>query len=118
MALPNLLSPVDTPEARSAWSFAHARHHDAIDAALLTLNVNSPQVPLDPMPPLDTAGPWLLDHQEKHTAMNAVLGLTGEDLTKFDLTTPDGLLDFADGNFEEHTGVVEELSRRRVQVEQ
>jgi hypothetical protein len=105
LSLPGLLSVLDTPQAISSWSFAHARDHDEIDAALAAKSFISPPVPLDPMPPFEQAGAWLLLHQQKHSDMNAALQLTGSDLTKFDLQSREELLAFAGENFSEHTDV-------------
>lgn len=109
MPLPLILPPLDSPEARAAYSFSHARDHDEIDDALRKLGVSSPAVPLDPMPPLDEARAWLLLHQLKHTTMNEALGLDGADLTEFDLADPTAFSTFAGENFAEHDSVHQQL---------
>lgn len=117
MALIGLVSPLDTPEAVTRWSFAHARDHDEIDQALLAkLGTPIDGVPLDPMPALDEAEAWLLRHQLKHAAMNAALQLSGENLTVFDLSTKEGLTSFAGANFSEHDSVHQTLAALGVQV--
>lgn len=111
MGLVQLLSALATPEQVAAWSFSHARDHDEIDAALLAqLGVQSPPVQLDPLPTGEALYGFLLRHQEKHTAMNAALGLTGSDLTAFDLRRRDQLEAFAGLNLSEHIDARQALS--------
>lgn len=109
MPLALITTPRYTAEAIAAYSFAHARDHDEIDAALLRRGVSTPTVPLDPMPPLDAATGWLLLHQEKHNAMNAALGLDNTDMTAFDLSTEAGFAAFAGENFADHDSVHQQL---------
>ena len=118
MPLIGLLSPLDSPDVISSWSFAHALDHDAIDQALFAkfgTPING--VPLNPLPPLDQAESWLLRHQLKHTTMNAALGLDGEDLTAFNLGQKDSLDAFAGENFSEHDSVHQTLASLGVQVD-
>lgn len=117
MALVRLLSPLDSPETISVWSFAHARDHDEIDQALYAaLGTPVDGVQLDPMPSLDQAEAWLLRHQGKHTTMNAALGLAGENLTVFNLSQKDQLDSFSGANFSEHDSVHQTLAAMGVQV--
>lgn len=110
MSLVGILSAGNTPQLLSAYSFQHARDHDDIDAALLTLGFPPVRIPLDPMPDLKQAQFWLLLHYQKHIAMNTVLGLQGDDLTKFDLSQPENLAGFVGSNYSEHDSVYQTLS--------
>jgi hypothetical protein len=103
MPLALLVPPRYEVETLAAFSFAHARDHEEIDAALLMQKgISTPTVPLDPMPPLNAASSWLLLHQQKHNAMNEALGLDNADLTGFDLNTKEGFNTFAGENFSDH----------------
>src|SRR6266568_2715272 len=111
MPLALIQTPRYTAEALALFSFSHARDHDEIDDALRARGVDSPAVPLDPMPPLDAAGPWLLNHQLKHDAMNQALGLDSSDLTGFDLTNEAGFDAFAGENYSDHASARQRLDR-------
>jgi hypothetical protein len=116
MPLVGILSAGTTPEQLSSYSFQHARSHDDIDVALAGLGNPQPTVPLDPMPPLNDALFWLIIHQQKHFAMNQALGLTGDDLTKYDLNNQDNLAAFAGTNYSEHDSVYQALSNQGILV--
>ena len=116
MTLVGIVSVGTTPEQQTAYSFQHARDHDDIDAALLLIGQPQPALPLDPMPPLDQAQFWLITHQMKHNAMNAAFGLSGDDLTKYDLSKQEEFGAFAGINFSEHSSVYQALSARNVLV--
>jgi hypothetical protein len=110
MSLPQIVSAGRSPEELTKYSFQHARDHDDIDRALAQLGVVPFAVPLDPMPPLDNALTWLIQHQQKHNAMNNALGLTGDDLTKHDLNQPEELAAFVGTNYSEHDAVYQTLA--------
>lgn len=116
MTLVGILSAGTTPEELTRYSFQHARDHDDIDAALLAAGFPQPTLPLDPMPPLDNAGFWLVIHQQKHFSMNTALGLTGGDLTKFDLNNKDNLAAFVGTNWSEHDSVYQSFANRGILV--
>jgi hypothetical protein len=118
MSLPQIVSAGNTPEQLSSYSFQHARDHDDIDVALAFIGVIPFTVPLDPMPPLNSAQFWLILHQQKHNAMNNALQLTGDDLTKFDLSQPDNLAAFVGSNYSEHDAVYQTLAASNIVVGQ
>jgi hypothetical protein len=110
MPLVSLITPADSPEAISSFSFAHARDHDLIDAALLARGVISPAIQLDPMPTAGGPGTaWLMWHFQKHLDMNNALGLDTDDLTQFDLSKREDLLTFIGTNYSEHDSVHQTL---------
>jgi hypothetical protein len=116
MTLVGILSAGNTPQQLSAWSFAHARDHDDIDAALAAAGFPQPTIPLDPLPALDNVFFWLINHQQKHNAMNAAFGLTGDDLTKYDFTNKENLDAFVGINYSEHTSVYQIFAAQGVLV--
>jgi hypothetical protein len=110
MSLPQIISAGSTEEELSKYSFQHARDHDDIDRALATLGVVPFTVPLDPMPPRNQSAAWLILHQQKHNTMNNALGLTGDDLTKYDLEDVSNLGAFVGTNYAEHDAVYQTLA--------
>lgn len=79
-----LLSVPETPEQMLEWSFAHNVHHQLIAASVFSLaGVSLPVYPLDPINLVDFGG-WLAHNQTIHTAQNAVLGISGFDLSDVD----------------------------------
>ena len=72
--------PVSAPEY-NMWAFAHAAHHQDIIRRIYELsNIALPEYILDPMDPSDP-GVWIYQHQLMHNQLNALLGVTGFNLT-------------------------------------
>lgn len=85
MSLAQVLYPPPTPQGMEEWFQAHARHHEGILFALKeTQGVNLDNLGLYPVNEKDLDD-WLQRHQEMHTAMNRVFGISGTDLSGLDL---------------------------------
>lgn len=77
-------------------------HHRDIDQAIFRQHgVLVQEYVLDPFNPKDP-GQWAYQHQNMHSAVNAVLGLSGFDLTEVDWTRQDQLAGFIQSNADEH----------------
>lgn len=75
-----------SPEQLAQWSFVNAAAH--ADIVRLIFQISGKQLDqfvLDPFDPQD-AGTWLYQHQIMHQQMDAVLGISGYDLTDVDFT--------------------------------
>ena len=71
-------------QSTSWFSFANRDAHVLANrAALAASGITLPEYPLDPIPPVELDG-WLYNHQAMHNAVNAFLGLQGNDLTDVD----------------------------------
>ena len=67
-----------------AWSSVHMRHHVDINATIYrALAIALPLYLLDPIDVKDT-GNWEDLHQQMHQEQDAILGITGYDLTGLD----------------------------------
>ncbi len=85
------------------FSFGHAADHNEIDAALLQAGLAAtPPTVLDPFPALDGILAWLIRHQQKHSDVNAVLNIAGDNLLQFDFSKKADIEAFIDANFSEH----------------
>ncbi len=82
--LANLYNVPGTNEERAQWAFTHMAHHRDINRTIYELiKVALPEYILDPVNP-DNSGEWEYQHQLMHDAQNALLGITGQDLTGID----------------------------------
>ena len=82
--LADLYNVPSTDEERAQWSFAHMAHHRDINARIyLLLKIALPEYILDPINPSET-GDWEYQHQLMHDTQNAILGISGQDLTGVD----------------------------------
>lgn len=85
MSLAQILYPSPTPEGMEEWFQSHARHHEAIIVALKdTRGLILDNLGLYPVNQGDMDD-WLERHQQMHTAMTKVTGITGTDLSALDL---------------------------------
>ena len=78
--------PGTEPELET-WSFAHAAHHRDVNRILYQIfKVVLPEYVLDPFNPKDQDNfqNWLYQHQNIHQATDAILGVSGFDLTDVD----------------------------------
>jgi hypothetical protein len=78
-----------TPQQWAIWAFHHALSHKAIiDGVFARDQIHLQEYLLDPIP--DVASfeikAWLENHQQAHSAFNAVLGTAVLDLSTVDLT--------------------------------
>ena len=101
-----LASLWNVPRSREffAWfAFSNQAHHAAIaDETLRQLTVTLTQFPLDPMPLDLSSGDWLYNHQTMHDQQNAVLGITGNDLTQVNFRDISQLTNWIQLHAEEH----------------
>lgn len=83
MALANLANVPADPNTLAEWSFSHMDHHRQIaDRIKSVYGIDVPVYPLDPVD-LSQSGTsdQLYQHQEMHSAYEAVLSILGNDLT-------------------------------------
>jgi hypothetical protein len=72
--------PSNDDELR-AWASIHMRHHIDINAALYRLlKIALPLYLLEPID-VDNTGDWENNHQQMHQTQDALMGITGFDLT-------------------------------------
>ena len=105
MALAALLNLPLTPAQVPPWSFCHAANHtDIIRVIFDTAGVNLSAFILDPFNPFDPVSleVWLANHQITHQQMNAVLGISGYDLSDVDWQDQESLFEWLQANFQEH----------------
>ena len=80
-SIASLYNVPGTPEEMGIWSFAHAAHHRDINRVIFQkLNVQLPEFVLDPLD-LDNVQNWIYLHQLMHNNQDALLGISGYDLT-------------------------------------
>ncbi len=100
--LADLYNVPSTDEERAQWAFAHMAHHRDIAARIyLLVKVALPEYILDPVNPED-AGDWEYQHQIMHDNQNALLGISGQDLTGIDWKDPRLLAGWIFLNSSEH----------------
>lgn len=84
------------------WATNHATHHVNINQAIFRLtDINLPNFILDPINP-DDIGVWEAQHQIEHNNMDAILGITGFDLSEVDFKKTEYLAGWIQLNFNEH----------------
>jgi hypothetical protein len=80
-----------TDETLPVWSFSHAANHLDINRFILRrTGAVMPSFVLDPFDPNDPAS-WLELHQVMHQQQNAILGISGYDLSDVDWGDPASL---------------------------
>lgn len=73
-----------TPEDLSVWASGHMTHHRDIIRRIRELtDIDLDEYILDPIDPKDT-DVWGAQHQQMHQDMEAILGISGFDLTEVD----------------------------------
>jgi len=98
-----------TDEERAIWSFAHAAHHrDIIRVIYQITGIALPEYILDPLD-LSTTSIWADQHQQMHTAMDQVLGISPLNLDEWDWKDKNTLGGNIFSNFTEHLQASETL---------
>ncbi len=102
MAVGDIFTVPDDPDAFQDWSFVHAAHHYDIQRAVFEQKA----VRLDNwvLNPFDRENPgiWTYLHQTMHNQANKALGTEGQNLTDVDWTDSDSLSDWINANAIEH----------------
>jgi len=95
----------ETPESEgelSTWSFVNAAHHrDIIRIIFEQTGEILPEYPLDPFDP-ENMNTWLYNHQQMHTAQNAILGIGGWNLLELNLKNPEAVANWIWYHAQEH----------------
>lgn len=80
-AIADLYNVPSTDQERSQWAFAHMAHHRDINRRIYELiQVSLPEYQLDPID-VSNSGSWEYQHQLMHDNQNAILGISGFDLS-------------------------------------
>jgi hypothetical protein len=88
MAVASLFNIPMTDQEMSTWAFAHMAHHRDVNAAIYrTKGVILPEYVLDPVNMADPQG-FLNLHQDMHNNTDAVLGISGYNLSEVDWSDP------------------------------
>ena len=83
------------------WSFNHAANHRDVNAAILRIyGIALPEYILDPFTPGDEN--WIYSHQTMHNNQDAILGISGYDLTDVNFQDQGQLAGFIYLNADEH----------------
>jgi hypothetical protein len=91
VSLAQILYPPPTAQGWKEWSFHQYQHHLALNSAILQLK----GVTITPFRlwPVQQQGPdfqdWLQQHQLAHESINAVLGISGRDISALDFQDKD-----------------------------
>lgn len=97
-----LLNVPTTPEQLAIWSSQHAWHHRDINRVIYqVLHIALPEYQLDPFDPADL-GQWADLHQQMHSQMDAILGISGFNLLDPDFSDAAKLQGWIDFNAVEH----------------
>lgn len=84
MAIADLFNVPNTPSEMATWSFNHMAHHRELNAAILQQrDIALPEYILDPIN-LEDPEQFLQQHQQMHNNNDAVLAVSGYDLTEVD----------------------------------
>lgn len=84
--LPNIFNIPETEQELLVWSFANADLHTQISNKLIFNNAasNIQTFIIDPIN-TDDLESWAYRHQQIHNLQNQALGITGNDLTEFNI---------------------------------
>lgn len=86
MAVASLFNVPENQGEFSNWAFAHMAHHRDTNRIIFeSLGVALPEYVLDPVPLKDPMI-WLYQHQTMHDNNDALLGVSGFDLTDVDFS--------------------------------
>lgn len=102
MALPTLYNIPTNMRDFAVFSFTNMdEHRKIITSVRSAYNVILQEYIIDPVPFEDFPA-WAYRHQQMHNQQNAVLGITGNDLTTVDLSKPDQLASWIALHANEH----------------
>lgn len=91
-----------TPDELSTWASVHARHHqDILNYIYRTGGISLDQYVLEPINPANTAV-WDYQHQIMHQQMDAILSISGYDLTGVNFNNKEDLAAWIRLNATEH----------------
>jgi hypothetical protein len=91
MSVADLVNIPSNDQELAQWSFAHADHHRNVIAYIRrTQNVLLPEYILDPVDTGPNSG-WGDQHQVMHNNNDAILGISGYDISEVDWHSPDQL---------------------------
>jgi hypothetical protein len=98
-----------TPQELAEWSFAHAVHH--IDIVRVIYQITKIALPIYVLDPIDINNPqvWADQHQQMHTQMDQILGISGFNLDDWDWKNKSTLASNVWNNFQEHLQASETL---------
>lgn len=101
-AIAALFNVPNTRNDLSVWATAHMSHHRDIQRRIYELTgANLPEFILDPINP-DDSNVWENQHQIMHQNMDAILGISGYDLTGVDFKNSEALAAWIQLNASEH----------------
>jgi len=83
MSLAQIIYPPPTPRGFQEWAFQHYAHHLAIISAANAQGIPLREYNIWPIEEKDI-GSWLQRHQQMHNEMNAMAGVSGNDLEDVD----------------------------------
>ena len=90
------------PQELAEWSFAHMAHHQDIIRVIYQITKQAlPVYILDPVD-IENSQVWADQHQQMHTAMDAILGISGFNLDDWDWKNQSTLAGNVYNNFVEH----------------
>lgn len=88
MSVASLFNIPTTDTEMAQWSFSHQAHHRELNEAILRIyHIALPEYILDPVNLADPVA-FLYQHQSWHDDIDAVLNLSGYDLTEVDWSDP------------------------------
>ena len=98
-----------TPQELAEWSFAHMAHHQ--DIVRLIYQITKQALPIYILDPLDinNAQVWADQHQQMHTQMDTILGISGFNLDDWDWKNQSTLAGNIFNNAVEHLQASETL---------
>jgi hypothetical protein len=96
------------PGGLDRWGLSHAEHHQLVSEKLNS-GANPAGVEFYILNPIDPhfIQDWLLQHQKSHDAINAALGVIGNDLQAVDFRDRRQVRAWLDLNFAEHSAWVQ-----------
>ena len=98
----SLYNVPSTDAERATWAFIHMAHHRDINRRIYELvKVAFPEYPLDQINIEDT-GAWEYLHQQMHDNENALLGISGNDLSDVNWKDQNALAGWIQLNGQEH----------------
>jgi len=105
MGLAAIYNVPDDARSLAQFAFINKMSHQAIATAIReqTNGATIPLPVLDPMPLNDALRTWLIQHQQTHNQQNAILGISGNDLSDVDFTKSEQVSAWIKLHADEHT---------------